>query len=425
VIDDVLHLPASLATTPRTDPLPRAWRLRTADRLLEALWSSGAATRPPLDANAFIAAVAGAAELPDPSGWRRRLAILCGELEQHAQLTALGRTLAYGQLTAALRDRVRLERLWARHPTVLDQPLAAPIVIVGQMRSGSTRLQRLLACDPRLAATHFYESWNPVPRGGDRGGFDDRAWRARIGLALSRALNPAFGSIHPTSARAADEQIGWHGISIFGAAFETQWRVPNFTAAVEAADTVPVYREFRRLLQTVTWLRGDDGTRRCVLKVPQFAQDLDAILTVFPDATLLRLDRDPADVVASSASLVRNQMQVQSEAVCPAWVGRETLRKVALRERRTGQTLQHADVPVHRIEYAAIGADWEGEMARLYRFLRLPFTPRTRKAMAAMIARSKRHRLERHRYALADYGLTAADVRSAVAEPEPTQIAAE
>ncbi|HEU0045733.1 sulfotransferase [Sphingomonas sp.] len=417
MIEDVYPSAAAESFQSARSSDPRRRRLRVADAALEWLWSKGLATRPPLDPAALLAATA-ASDLPDPSGWRHRLFLLCEALEQTARLTPLGRTMAYGQLAAALRDRVRLERLWARHPAILDQPLAPPIIIVGQMRSGSTRLQRLLARDPRLAATRFFESWNPVPRTLDRGWFDDRVWRARLGLALTRTLNPDFAAIHPTRWNAADEQIGWHAISIFGAAFETQWRVPAFTAEVESTDPTPVYREFRRLLQTVTWLRGDDGARAHVLKIPQFAQDLDAILRVFPDATILRLDRNPVPVVASSASLARNQMELQSTAVCPHWLGRETLRKVALRHERTEATLRRAAVPHLRIDYDAMTANWESEIGRVYDHLRLPLTAAVHMAMQEELDRSRRHQLHRHRYALADYGLTAGQVQAAMAMRE-------
>ena len=414
MIEDVypgLTVP-SFQPPPSSDPHRRR-RLRVADAALEWLWSKGLATRPPLDPEALVEA-AGAGRLPDSSGWRRRLHILCEDLGSTAKLTPLGRTMAYGQLTAALRDRARLERLWARRPAILDQPLAPPILIVGQMRSGSTRLQRLLARDPRLAATRFFESWNPVPRALDRGWFDDRIWRARLGLVLTRTLNPDFAAIHPTSWNAPDEQIGWHAISVFGAAFETQWRVPAFTAEVEVADPTEVYREFRRLLQTVTWLRGDDGSRPHVLKIPQFTQDLDAILRVFPDATVLRLDRDPVSVVASSASLAGNQMELQSASVDRRWLGRETLRKVALRHERTEAALRGSAVPQLRIDYAAMSADWEQEIARIYRHLRLPLTPAVRIAMRAELEGSRRHGLHRHRYRLVDYGLSAEQVHAAL-----------
>jgi hypothetical protein len=404
---------SALSTPPASATAGRPWRLRTTDRLLDRLWVKGLAPRPSLDPEVLID-TAGARALPDRTGWRRRLAILCGDLEQTARLTPLGHTIAHGQIVAALRDRVRMERLWSRYPAILDHPIAPPIIIVGQMRSGTTRVQRLLACDPRLTTSSFFESWNPVPRSARRGGFDDRAWRARVGLAMARMLNPEFATIHPTAWNAPDEQIGWHAPSFFGSIYDTQWRVPAYTAEVENGDAVPVYQEFRRLLQTVTWLRGESGARPWVLKIPQFAQDLDALLAVFPDARILRLDRDPLAVVASSASLVRNQMDLQSEAVRPSWIGQETLRKVALRERRTEAALSRTPVRCLRVDYAAVDADWREEIERIYRFLHMPLAPALTRAMAVLLRDAKRQRLERHRYELSEFGLTEQAVRAAL-----------
>ena len=382
--------------------------------ILNGLWGKGIASRPSLEPDALIAK-AGAVSVPDRSGWRGRLELLCADLARDARLTPLGRTLAHGQLVAGLRHRVRAEALWAERPEILERPVAPPIVIVGQMRSGSTRLQRLLACDPRLAATRFYESWNPVPRSA-LPLFDDRAWRSRFALAASRLLNPDFDRIHPTRWNAPDEEIGWHSIAVFGASFEAQWRVPRFTAAIETEDALPVYCEFRRFLQTVAHLRGgDDASKRWVLKVPQFTQDLPAILRVFRGATLIRLDRDPVAVVGSSASLVRNQMAIQSNAVCPDWIGRETLRKVALRHRRTEDALAGADANILRLDYAAMSDDWQREMARVYRTLELPLTAAARARMTSFVGSSERGAHAGHRYALADYGLSASEVRAAIA----------
>ena len=403
-------LPGGIDRTTARPDRPR--RLQLLDRLLETLWARDLAPHPTLDPDALIAA---GGSLPDRSGWQGRLTILCGDLERSARLSPLGRTLAQGQLAAALRDRARLEALWARHPAILDQPLEPPIVVLGQMRSGTTRVQRLLASDDRLGATSFAESWNPVPIDPGRLWFDDRAWRARLGLLLSRALNPGFAAIHPSAAGTADEQIGWHAISLFGSSFDTQWRVPAFTAAVEEGDAVPVYREFRRILQTVLWLRGDDGRRPTVLKIPHMTQHVDALLAVFPGAKLLRLDRDPVAIVASSASLMRNQMEIQSAAVSPHWIGRETLRRVTLRQARMDAALRHADAPHLRLDYAAMTDDWQGEMQCVYRFLGLPFTATTRAGMVKALRRAEKQPLARHRYELRDFGLTAADVRAAVA----------
>ncbi|MFW2829410.1 sulfotransferase family protein [Sphingomonas sp. ID0503] len=316
--------------------------------MLESAWQRGWAARPSLDPEHLISKAAVRARADpdgDASGWRHRLAMLCDDLEQHAKLTSLGRTLAYGQIMSALTARFRAYALWQAHPQIKYQPIKDPIVIVGQMRSGTTRMQRLLACDPRLTYTRFYESWNPVASMNGWAGLDRRKIKGWLGLACARLLNPRFDAIHPTTWHAPDEEIGLHNLSIFGSAFEAQWRVPNYTAVVENDDSTGVYHEFRLLLQTLAWLRRDKEARPWVLKVPQFTQDLPALLKAFPDARLIFLHRDVGTVTASSASLVYNQMTLQSHSVDPHWVGEEWSRKVRLREERMATMRGKASAP--------------------------------------------------------------------------------
>ena len=394
------------------DPAPggRPRRLQVGDAALEAAWRRGWADRPTLDPDALVHKATDRTACPadeDTNGWRARLSILCDDLEHAATLTPLGRTIAHGQLVAALSNRFRAHALWRRNPEIAEQPFRAPVIVVGQMRSGTTRMQRLLACDPRLTSTRFYESWNPLPTKPGRTALDDRKLRGWLGLFSARLLNPAFDAIHPTSWNTVDEEIGLQSVSIFGSAFEAQWRVPAYRTAVEDNNGREVYAEFRRLLQTLAWLRGERGERPWILKVPQFSQDLPALLHAFPDASLICVSRDTAQVIASSASLVRNQMSIQSARVDPAWIGREWTRKVALRQARTAVARQRCDAPQIDVAFEDMERDWRGEMARVYRMLGLPLPAEVLTRMAAYMATSQPDRRPRHVYHHDDFGLPA------------------
>ncbi len=384
----------------------RAWL----DRLLARSWRRGWSAKPSLAAEVLIARAIGRAGSDDfgPEGfWRDNLEVLTRSLQTDAALTPLGRTIAHGQLVGALGTRLAAQALWRRHPEILDQPVSAPIIVLGHMRSGTTRLQRLLACDSQFAHTRFYESWNPVPHR-RLAAIDDRRVRSAAALATVRMLNPDFFVLHPTSVTAPDEEIGFHSVSLFGSPFEAQWRIPDFARHCEAVDARPVYREFRRLLQTVAWLRGSSDRRPWILKVPQFTQDLPALLGAFPDARLLCIDRDRAQVVASSASLVRNQMTLQSDAVDCRWIGQEWTRKVALRDERLRRAREAATVPQLDLRFDAMNADWQAAMRRVYAFLERPLHAETLAKMTRYGGRTRRHRLHRHRYSPAEFGLDAA-----------------
>lgn len=388
-----------------------------ANGFLELAWGRKWLQRPDLDPPALLAVArrtAGLEKYGDENGWRGRLHDLCAALHDEAKLTPVGITIAYGQIVAALANRLRCAETWRQNPEIAEIPITRPIVVVGQMRSGSTRVQRLLACDERLTYTRFFESWNPLPRWRNAG-FDDRIGRGWLALRVASALNPKFAVVHPVRVFDADEEIGLHNISLYGAAFEAQWRIPSFAKAGEANDSRPVYEEFRRFLQTIRWLRKDRVDRPWVLKIPQFGQDLSTVLEVFPDARLIVLERDPVSVVGSSSSLVYNQMTVQSVGVDRSSVGREWLRKTLLRKRRIASALDSLDHSRVEIAYDDIQADWRTEMRRIYSTLELPFTPGLEKRMGRYLQRPTHDKLVNHRYDLAQFGLSEDEVRTAYA----------
>jgi hypothetical protein len=411
--------PAPAAMTPILDLLARRpadrSRLAVANDVLDRAWRSGRLQRPSLDPSVLLARARARTGLHDAgpdTGWGDRLDLLAESLHREAALSPLGLTIAHGQLVSALANRLRAHALWSRHPEIAEQPIAAPVIVLGQMRSGSTRMQRLLACDPRFTFTRFFESWNPLPAG-TLGLPDDRRLRSWLGLRCAALLNPEFDAIHPTGVTEPDEETGLHTISMYGAAFEAQWRIPSFARAAEAIDARPVYGELKRLLQAVAWLRPRAPARPWVLKMPQMTQDLDAVLAVFPDARLICLERAATALVASSASLAHSQMRVQSDRADPRWIGRESLRKVVLRQERMRAVLARTDVPRAQVAFEDMNRDWRGEMTRVYRMLAMPLTGEVEARMARYLARPGHRKLAAHRYTLADYGLSAAEVEAA------------
>ncbi|MEP7316132.1 MAG: sulfotransferase, partial [Sphingomicrobium sp.] len=242
-------------------------------RLLEQAWRRGWAPRPNLHPEQIVASAQRreCGEARDGS-WQERLDLLCRSLHDEADLNAFGLTAAYVQLVKLVRARIRADRLVADHPEIETRQLGAPVVIVGQMRSGTTRIHRLLACDRRFAVNRMLEQLDPVPYARL---FDPRPLAAAAtGLGM-RLGNPSLTAIHPSAPGAAEEDFGLHAFSIWGALFEGQWRVPAFARHVEQADAVDVYREFALLLRIASAHRHLTAQQPWLLKAPQFAQELD------------------------------------------------------------------------------------------------------------------------------------------------------
>lgn len=396
-----------MATRFRPHPLARARTAEWADRAVQALWDRGVTPKPPLDpdylwrigSRGFEAAdersIRSASEVAD---FRQRLEILCTSLREEAGLNALGHTMAYGQLTSTIRKRHALGRAWREDTSLAQTGIAPPIIVVGQMRAGTTRVHRLLAADPRNCGTRFCNSHFPVPASPDL-----RPLKAGAALALARRFNPWLDTLHPFGATRIDEEIGWLAGALSPATFEAQWHVPGFVGWSEERDAAPVYAEFARILRTDAATMGNAAMPR-VLKCPQFAEDLPALLEQFPDARLVVTRRDSAELLDSSISLVASQMAFQSDRLDLARIENQWRTKLALREARLEAALADFPGPVARVEFDALGADWRAEIARTYAALGLELTDAALRAMAAEHRRSREgahnhHRAQRARFA--------------------------
>ncbi len=365
---------------PRLHPLDRSPRVDTLNRLLESAWSRGLSSYPSLEPDvlrerAGTVPSSSARRDEDERDFAERLEALCAALVDEAQLNSLGRTIAHGQLVRVIRLRNALGKLWNERPQLLETKLAAPIIIVGQMRSGTTRIHRLLGADPAHATTRFCDSWIPLPKRPDM-----RPVWSSMALTMGRAVNPWLDTVHPFGAARADEELGWLASALDHSAYEAQWRIPTFSCWSEARDPAPLYREFARLLRTDAAHNGN-GRKPRVMKVPQFSEDLPALLREFPDAKLVIAERDSEAVLHSAISLVANQMAVQSDSADLKFIEREWQRKLALRAERLADALDAFDGPKTTLHFHDLNADWECTIKRAYAELHMPLS---REALTAM-----------------------------------------
>ena len=390
---------------PRPHPFARSRFAELCDRAVATIWEKGWDDQPPLDPDylwdigsrgfeqADEVSIRSAEEVAD---FRQRLERLCLSLRNEAQLNALGHTMAYGQLVSAIRKRHALGRLWRERPDLAQTPIAAPIIVVGQMRSGTTRMQRLLAADPKLSGTRFCDNIDPLPRAPDTSPL-----RGAAALFMARKLNPWLDAFHPFGVTRTDEEIGWLSASLSPAAFEAQWRIPGFVAFDEEHEADSVYREFARILRTDAAANGNAARPRA-LKCPQYAQDIPAIIRVIPDAQIVLCTRDRAQVLKSSVSMVASQMAIQSDAGDLDWLQSEWARKFDLRQERFEQFLSGFSGRVSRVDFDELGRDWRAVMAAVYADLGREFGSDARIAMSAEMALSRTGAHRQHRQIMHD-----------------------
>lgn len=119
------------------------------------------------DETAVLAAASAACGLDDfgPEPFREPLRVLLAAYGQ-APVHPIGAKILHDSAVRSLVNRLRARHWLTIHPEIADEVIAAPLVVVGMMRSGTTLIQRLLASDPRHYCTMGYESLEPAPRPG-------------------------------------------------------------------------------------------------------------------------------------------------------------------------------------------------------------------------------------------------------------------
>ena len=88
----------------------------------------------------------GLADFGDP-WFEQPLAVLLDSIRDEGRLNAAGDLSAMLQFRQVLFHRLLSEYWFKRHPEILERPMRSPVVIVGPMRSGTTRLHRRSATD--------------------------------------------------------------------------------------------------------------------------------------------------------------------------------------------------------------------------------------------------------------------------------------
>lgn len=336
-----------------------------------------------------------------------------------APLNAVGAAVLRTSIRRSLVQRLRAEDWFSRHPEILDERVAAPTVIVGMMRSGTTLMQRLLARDPRFHCALGWEIAEPVPRFDAPAGEPDP--RIASGVQRSKQMRefaPALHAIHPTDALEADEEIVFLADAFLSHVPEASCDVPIYRAWLDRQDFTPAYRHLYRMLQLLQWQKRRRGevARRWVLKTPAHLGYLDTLFATFPDAHVVQMHRNPLDTIASGASLNTTLWRLYSDAVDPAVVARQWLERMAWATRRglaARAAMSDAERRFTDVGYRAALTDPLAEVARIGSATDLAPDRAASDAMERWLDAEARKSARPHRYSIADFGLAEATVRDA------------
>jgi Sulfotransferase family len=350
-----------------------------------------------------------------PGEFERPLKVLLADYAA-ADLNGVGVHILRSGIVHSLRMRLRAQEWVRRRPEILDEQVAAPIIVVGMMRSGTTLLQRLLAADPRFQCAYGWEVVEVAPRLDYRfAGVDPRIAVSEAREAKSRELAPELFAIHPMYAREAEEEIVFLADAFLSHVPESGAHLPNYRSWLDEQDFAPAYDYLHRMLQFLQWQKrqslpeGDWPPQSWVLKSPAHLGYLDMLRRRFPDLHVVHMHRDPRTTIASGASLNATLHAMHADTVDLHRVGAQWLQRMGWTNDRAmavrdGWALETKGAWVTDIAFHDAVADPIGQVARVYDAVGLPLTGDAEAAMRRWLAERPRE-AARPPYGLETYGL--------------------
>ncbi len=320
-------------------------------------------------------------------------------------LSLFGRLATHWDSVRFLSNLLRLREEERRRPEILDQSIERPIFIAGLPRSGTTFLHTLLAQDPANLVPRVWQLIHPYPLDDPPSGRDRRLQRVSRQLRMFGVVAPEFRRMHPIDANSPQEcsEITAHVFASLR--FDTTYYIPGYRRWLDEAGHLDAYRFHKRLLQHLQHQTADGG--QWVLKCPDHIFALAALRTVYPDAGIVFVHRDPLAVLASVARLTEVLRRPFTRHIDKLEIGRQDSNRWLA---ATELMIAAADdptfaQPIFQIHHQHLVADPLGTVGALYRHFGRSLSSLAADRIRRLVAAKPNGGYGAHRSRLEEYGL--------------------
>lgn len=345
---------------------------------------------------------------------------------QNPKVSPVGSLLARFSFSQFLKRRGTVIDYYLAHRQQIQQSersrVVAPFIITGLPRTGSTLLQRLLACDPNSRSVRSFELETPLPPMAENvNPLDDPRLKSQKNTAnllefLAPGMLEQVLKSHPWAPAEPEEELHYclhqHGILPLWLSNETPDEQAYYDWLLDPSDKQPVFKFLHRFLEMLSYARP---TKQWVLKTPPYCIYPQLAMNEFPDARFIITHRNPLTVVASRAKLsagIRSGFHEDYAldkrhlgSLSKSFCRKMALRVLKYRQRHPEQAGQFFDVT-----YKSISEDPVGTVRRIYDYYGLQFTEEHRENILALMERDPRVSNGRNTYSLEEFGLTAAEI---------------
>ncbi len=345
-------------------------------------------------------------------GFKQRLQATADGVNQ-ANLNTTGLFGARYVLNWHLGNKLRIIDFAKRHPELDDIDIERPVVITGFFRTGTTFLHNVLAADPNNRVAKAWELSYPLGRLGDPLG--DVAWRraqAKFTFGFNQAAIPDQGVAHHVTPDSYEEDFFLLENDMAVLTFWIGFAAYEYAHDMLDWDMTEPY-EFHKLQLKI--LNAQKSAKRWVLKCPWHIWNMDALMTVYPDAQIIFTHRDITKALASHCSLSAKMASKLKRSLDVKELGSFWLEYARIGLDRAMKSRDKIpESQLYDVRLKDMMASPMTVLRDIYAHFDLEFTEETAGLLEARIAEKPTSQEGEHEYSIEEFGLTNEQVRDAL-----------
>ncbi len=342
------------------------------------------------------------------------LTILHRAYGEEAQLDEEGAKAMTRSLVRLLANRLRMKRDFLAYPEIADQPIRGPLVVMGVARSGTTKLQKVLASSGDFNFLPFWMNFSWASRTGQpHEPLDARIAEADAHCRWYDARSPETKLGHSFEAMEPEEEAVLSEGCFVTPTFLGYADIPSYAQWLGTQPPSIWFGFLRDSLKYLQWQGLASGDRPWLLKSPNYNGMELEILKVFPDARLIMAHRSPLKTLTSMCKLV--------QCFRVAYSGLEPDLQLIVEHnyhnmdahianRAANPGLPHLDV-----RFEDIVGNLAGAIERIYADAGLPLTRESRDRMLQWDKDNSMHKHGEFKYSLDQLGLDESVIRERMA----------
>jgi len=358
-------------------------------------------------------------ELLSKDPMQEGLRALCKDFTARRKLLLPPEFAKHEEYTQRTIRRVLFLDFLDQHPDVRKVPVLPPVVITGLFRTGSTLLFNLMSACEGSRAPKLWEIYHPTPPPAlEEVHTDERIQRTKDTLELWKRNGFQFDNAHELRAEFPEEcMFIMREENFYTEAFLNKSLSPEtaYYTWYQRQSLDDIYANTRLFLQAISYRYRPSS--HWLLKAPYHLMNIDVLLRTYSDRTKLVLThRDPITCLASTFSLWCTIAAQEWEGYDPRPAARFMLEYFSQGWERTMEILDEyerdgkSDLVFH-VYYTDLVKDPQGMVQRIHQHFGLPSA--SREKMQRWLDENPSGKHGKHKYDLADYGLTPKDVYTA------------